>query len=277
MHKFVFIPVGGLANRMRALASALTLARKSDCRLQVIWFQDWALHAPFHSLFQKIRVPDLALKEAAFSDCLYDRPRQRNLYFPRLFQQMRFRGCLYEKSITPLCKQNFDFTKWARQGDVYMASYTAFQEYSYDLLRKLFVPQPEIQQTIDRRCARFTARTIGVHIRRTDNTASIQQSPIELFYTAIDRELDAYPELSIYLATDSETVKQELKDRYGNRLFCAQKEADRSSTAGIQGGVADMYTLARTHKIFGSFQSSFSELASQLGNVPLEIVKKICK
>ena len=174
-----------------------------------------------------------------------------------------------------LIKQNFDFTKWARQGDVYMASYTAFQEYSYDLLRKLFVPQPEIQQTIDRRCARFTARTIGVHIRRTDNTASIQQSPIELFYTAIDRELDAHPELSIYLATDSETVKQELKDRYGNRLFCAQKEADRSSTAGIQDGVADMYTLARTHKIFGSFQSSFSELASQLGNVPLEIVKKI--
>ena len=275
MHKFVFIPVGGLANRMRALASALTLARKSDCRLQVIWFQDWALHAPFHSLFQEIRVPDLALKEAAFSDCLYDRPRQRNLYFPRLFQQMRFRGCLYEKSITPLCKQNFDFTKWARQGDVYMASYTAFQPYSYELLRRLFVPQPEIQRLIDRRCARFAeGRTIGVHIRRTDNTASIRQSPIELFFAAIDRELAQHPDLLIYLATDSESVKQEMNARYGERLICAEEEADRNSTAGIQGGVVDMYTLARTHKIYGSFQSSFSELAAQLGDVPLEIVKR---
>ena len=82
------------------------------------------------------------------------------------------------------------------------------------------------------------------------------------------------PDLSIYLATDSETVKQELKRRYGNRLLCAEEEADRSSTSGIQGGVADMYTLARTDKIFGSFQSSFSELASQLGNIPLVIVKK---
>lgn len=274
MHKFVFIPVGGLANRMRALTSALTLARKSDCRLQVIWFQDWALRAPFHALFQEIHEPDLALKEATWGDFVYDRPRQRNLYLPRFFQRICFKRCLYEKSITPLCKQNFDFTEWARQDRVYMASYTAFQSYSYDLLRKLFVPQPEIQHLIDRRCTHFTSRTIGVHIRRTDNTASIRQSPVELFFAAIDQELDACPDLSIYLATDSETVKQELKRRYGNRLLCAEEEADRSSTSGIQGGVADMYTLARTDKIFGSFQSSFSELASQLGNIPLVIVKK---
>ena len=211
-------------------------------------------------------------------DGVYDRPRRRNLYLPRLFQRMRFNGCLYEKSITPLCKQHFDFEAWARQGDVYMASYTAFHPYSYELLRRLFVPQPEIQRLIDRRCTRFAeGRTIGVHIRRTDNTASIRQSPIELFFAAIDRELAQHPDLLIYLATDSESVKQELNARYGERLICAEEEADRNSTAGIQGGVADMYTLARTHKIFGSFQSSFSELASQLGNVPLEIVKKNMK
>ena len=40
-----------------------------------------------------------------------------------------------------------------------------------------------------------------------------------------------------------------------------------------QEGVADMYTLARTQKIYGSFQSSFSNIAAQLGRVPLEILK----
>lgn len=274
MDKFVFVPVGGLANRMRAVASALTLARKTDRELRVVWFQDWALNAPFRSLFNHPRQPYFSIRDASFMDGVYDRPRRRNLYLPRLFQRMRFNGCLYEKSITPLCKQHFDFEAWARQGDVYMASYTAFQPYSYELLRQLFVPQPEIQRLIDHRCARFAeGRTIGVHIRRTDNTASIRQSPIELFFAAIDRELAQHPDLLIYLATDSESVKQELNARYGERLICAEEEADRNSTAGIQGGVVDMYTLARTHKIYGSFQSSFSELAAQLGDVPLEIVK----
>ena len=274
MDKFVFVPVGGLANRMRAVASALTLARKTDRELRVVWFQDWALNAPFRSLFNQPQQPHFSISDASFMDGVYDRPRRRNLYLPRLFQRMRFNGCLYEKSITPLCKQHFDFEAWARQGDVYMASYTAFQPYSYELLRRLFVPQPEIQRLIDRRCARFAeGRTIGVHIRRTDNTASIRQSPIELFFAAIDRELAQHPDLLIYLATDSESVKQELNARYGERLICAEEEADRNSTAGIQGGVVDMYTLARTHKIYGSFQSSFSELAAQLGDVPLEIVK----
>lgn len=81
-------------------------------------------------------------------------------------------------------------------------------------------------------------------------------------------------DVSIYLATDDESVKQELKKRYGKRLIYVKDKADHSSIAGIQGGIVDMYVLARTQKIFGSFHSSFSELAAQIGNIPLEIIKK---
>lgn len=275
MHKLLFIPVGGLANRMRAMASALTLARKTDSQLQVVWFQDWALHAPFHALFQPVILPHFTLKEASWLDYIsYDRPRKKNLYLPRLFQKLRFRSCLYEKVITPLCKQDFNFEAWIKQGSVYMASYTAFQNYSFELLRKLFIPKPELQQVINNRCKSFSNYTIGVHIRRTDNRASIEQSPLELFVTTIDRELAEHESLSIYLATDSESVKQEMRKRYGERLICADEKADRNSTSGIQGGIIDMYTLARTQKIYGSFQSSFSELAAQIGGIPLRIIRK---
>ena len=51
MGKITFVPVGGLANRMRAVASAVTLAAKSDSDLSIVWFQDWALNAPFSQLF----------------------------------------------------------------------------------------------------------------------------------------------------------------------------------------------------------------------------------
>lgn len=35
MNEITFVPVGGLANRMRAIASALTLAKQADSRLKV--------------------------------------------------------------------------------------------------------------------------------------------------------------------------------------------------------------------------------------------------
>lgn len=35
-----FVPAGGLANRMRAVASALTMARDAGRGLRVIWFKD---------------------------------------------------------------------------------------------------------------------------------------------------------------------------------------------------------------------------------------------
>ena len=275
MSNFIFIPVGGLANRMKAVASSFILAQQNQIETNVIWFQDWALHAPFNTLFEPIHSPNICIKEASLIDhIIYDRPRAKNLYIPRLFQYFIFRSCLYEKTIQDLKKQNFNFNNWIQKGHVYMASYLDFQEISTDILRQLFIPLPTIQARIDQLCQQFSPYTLGVHIRRTDNTASIEQSPIELFITAIDKEIDLNVDVSIYLATDDESVKLELQKRYGKRLIFAKDKADRSSITGIQGGIVNMYALARTQKILGSFHSSFSELAAQVGNIPLEIIKK---
>lgn len=275
MNKLFFVPVGGLANRMRAVASACTLARKVGIGVSVVWFKDWALNAPFNALFQPIQWKEMAIREATFYDYwVFDRPRKKNFFVPRFFQRILFDDSLYEKQITPLCKQHFDFEAWAKKGEVYLASYTAFQKYDYALLRKLFVPRQDIQEKITSYSQSFSDYSIGIHIRRTDNAASIQQSPTELFIAAIDREIEANPNVSIFLATDSEIVKKEMLSRYGNRVLTAKDEADRNSIAGIKGGIIDMFTLSKTNKIYGSFQSSFSELAAQIGNVPIEILKK---
>ena len=54
MGKITFVPVGGLANRMRAVASAVMLAGKTKSELSIIWFRDWALNAPFYQLFKPV-------------------------------------------------------------------------------------------------------------------------------------------------------------------------------------------------------------------------------
>ena len=70
--------------------------------------------------------------------------------------------------------------------------------------------------------------------------------------------------MAIYLATDSEEVKWEMKERYGDWIFCSGKKGTVDlRNKGV--GITDMYTLARTQKIYGSFQSSFSDMAAQIG------------
>lgn len=275
MNKLTFVPAGGLANRMRATAAAYTLACRVGSEMDAVWFCDWALNAPFHALFEPVGLEGMTLRDASWTDrVMLDRPRRKNFFIPRLFQRIMFRSALYEARITPLRRQNFDFEQWARQGNVYLASYTGFLPYDFALLRQLFVPLPEVERSIARFTKRFGSHTIGVHIRRTDNVDSIRQSPTELFIDAIDRELQANPATAIFLATDSEAIKDEMRRRYGERVLTATEEADRDSVEGIRGGIVDMFALSRTDKIYGSFQSSFSELASQIGGVELQILSK---
>lgn len=123
--KIKFVPAGGLANRMRAMASMVALAGEVQKELEVVWFRDWALHAPFKGLFEPCVIPFVQIKEARLMDLfLSDRPRKKNFWFPKYYQQWYFRHCLYEHQIDALRKGNFDFVKWASTSKrVYMASY----------------------------------------------------------------------------------------------------------------------------------------------------------
>ena len=66
-----------------------------------------------------------------------------------------------------------------------------------------------------------------------------------------------------------EGVKRELRDAFGGRVVTAAGPASRGSADGIRGGLADMYTLARTARIYASAGSSFSPMAARIGGVPL--------
>ena len=273
--KMIFVPAGGLANRIRAALSAIALAQHTGGDVEVLWFQDWALHAAFRDLFSPLSLPpNVRIKEASVCDLwVFDRPRRKNFHVLALFQKLIFDARLYEHQIDALRKGGFDFAEWAARGRTYLAAYLSFYPYPARLLHEVFRPVPEVQAVIDRRCAGFSPYTVGVHVRRTDNALSVEHSPLELFFARIDEELAAHDDLCVYLATDSEEVKQAMRRRYAGRVVCAESKADRSSVQGIREGMADLFTLARTRKVYGSFYSSFSELAAELGGIPLEVVR----
>ena len=161
--KMIFVPAGGLANRIRATLSAIALAGQTGIELKVIWFRDWALHAAFRDLFMPRRLPGkVRIVEASAVDLLvFDRPRQKNFRVPALFQKLLFRSCLYEHQIDALRTQSFDFEGWARrQGNVYMASYLPFYAYPDALLHEVFRPVPQIEEVIGKRISTFSAYTL---------------------------------------------------------------------------------------------------------------------
>ena len=47
------VPVGGLANRMRAIVSVLNACQKAGVKLKIVWFRNRELNAPFYPNFSK--------------------------------------------------------------------------------------------------------------------------------------------------------------------------------------------------------------------------------
>ena len=120
----------------------------------------------------------------------------------------------------------------------------------------------------------FPDKIIGVHIRRTDNVVAIKESSLDLFISKIRLDLARDPDMYFFLATDDPNVENELISLFKTRIICTNKKFTRSSRDGIIGAMVDLYCLAATTKIYGSYWSSFSSVAASIGNVPLQIVKR---
>lgn len=275
--KLMFVPAGGLGNRMRSMASVVTMMGELQKPVRIVWFRDAGLNAAFGSLFEPLRFSGVSFREARWMDLLtVDRPRPRNFHFPALYQRLVYRRRIYEYEVTPLRRMAFDFKGWASGEGRYLASYTGFYPYDPALLRMLFVPLPAIRAQIDERCAPFVSASavVGVHVRRTDHAEAIELSPLDAFYKQLDAEVVRHRDLLIYLATDDEEVKEAMGRRYPGKVISAPGKADRTTQTGIVDAVVEMYALSRTQRIYGSWQSSFSDLAAQLGQIPLTIVQR---
>lgn len=273
MKKLLLVPEGGLGNRMRAIAGAVALARRAGCELEVVWFQDPELCVPICSLFEGIDCNGVTVREATALDyLLHRRPRPRNLGIPQLMQRLRFKSRIYAPEAQDLITKHFDFVQWcSTEGKKYLHTYSRVVDTEPELMAELFVPAQRLMQRIDERCRDFGEYCVGVHVRRTDHDMAINASPLELFYEQMDAELNTHPEARFYLATDSDEVRKQMSERYGSRLIVANS-GDRNSRQGMDDALVEMYALARTNKILGSYKSTFSQIASELGRKPITVV-----
>ena len=269
----VFVPSGGLGNRLRAVASAYNLSVHTGVELRIYWFQDWALHAPFYSLFQP--TPLLRLIDGHWHEALcYDRPRKRNLFVPRAYQLLHFGQHIDEWQVTPLKQQGFDFEAWAQGRRSYMSCYQDFGSCPDSVYGQLFHPVKSIEDIIARNMSLLGDSPVGIHIRRTDNLQATRRSPTQLFVDRMRALINERPAQRFFLATDDEPTKQQLRRLFGPAIVTAESRAERGTVKGIQAAVAEMFTLARASCIYGTADSSFSVMASRIGGNRLHILEQ---
>lgn len=272
MSTITLVPFGGLGNRIRSIASAYYLCQCIGSNLKVIWFADRGLGARFNDIFIQPDDGTIDIIEATKRDFFVNGiPCVRNVWISSLFIKARYDAVMNEGKMRP--DSSFSFENWAKGRDVWWATCHRDIDYPSEVLASLFVPSSKIQCRVKEITSAFSENTIGVHIRRTDNHNSIRYSPDSLFFEQLNRQIERKPNTCIFLATDSDYTKALFAKKYGKRVVTSEKTADRSTVQGIEEALAEMYSLANTRLILGSYYSSFSEVASEIGGRELRILK----
>lgn len=288
--RLIINPIGGLANRMRAIASGISLMHALyrhtpqgaiPVELNFIWRKNWELNAEFADIFlmPTILQDRISYPSKLKYDFFYSIPRKKNLYISAI-TNLRHGLALYSLHDSYHRRFHADtdgkillatvLNALNKGQSCFLQSGTIFYPFADDTYINLFKPTDEIRRQSDLRVKALGSNKIGLHIRRSDNIESIKYSPDYLFIDKVTDILQRNPATRFYLATDDALIKLKFTRIFGDRIISSDAPAYRNSVDGIKEAAIELFTLAGTDKIFGSYYSSFSEAAAMLGQKPFE-------
>jgi hypothetical protein len=272
----IVIPSEGLSNRLRVIATASKLARNSNKKILVYWEANSNLNATYQDLFEDTgtAITQPPLKYRIWLKMIRQSLRLR--FVSKIYLDFFRFDFIYLDSMIRLVKdgqlnlqQEIDKSK-----EVFFCSCEEFEYFDASDYQS-FLPKKKLKENIDLLSNKFNAKTIGIHIRSTDNEWSKKNSPFHLFINKIEEEIAIDESVNFFVSTDNEAYQKELLNRFGeNRIFIHQKEFRRDTKKGIEDAVIDIFCLSKTTKIYGSYWSSFSEVASRIGNIPITFLTK---
>ncbi len=277
MQKTIIVePHGGLANRMRVIASSIWLGSLTNRKLKLIWNVNSGLNCPIEELFMPIKDVDVINKHIVYRLLVFNQPRDSFKHkilglVKKLITKQYF--LIQDADIQRVHKDKNELCALVNsKKDIFMHTCEEISHKTHEY-KRLFIPITEIQHKIDEYCKGFNNKTIGLHIRRTDNKISIINSPIELFIKRIQEDLEKDSGCNYYLSTDDPDTESQLKTLFGPNIITRPKDYSRFSKTGVKDAVVDLFCLSNTSKIYGSYWSSFSEIASRINGIQIEKLK----
>lgn len=275
--KIVLYPNGGLGNRMRAVDSAINLllnrtsqtAGKTSDSLTVVWNKDSEMICGWNDVF----LPVEFIKDRDINKYMRFVLRHHNnvvlSLFLRLLQKLHV-FCLldiYDGSIDYGNYYNDNYLVLVIRSCIAFCPNKRFHTEVFEVKDK---------DRLNRELSKVDDNTIGVHVRRTDNTLSVQHSPIELFEKRMEEEMERNHDTRFYLCSDDESVKRYFRsEKWGSLVKMPCDTLDRNSIEGVVQAACEMQALAHCKKIYGSYWSSFGGVAARMGNIKNIIVSDI--
>ncbi|MDP4276805.1 MAG: hypothetical protein Q8914_04135 [Bacteroidota bacterium] len=260
------VPIGGLCNRMRAMASGVSMAEHLDGTITVCWEKNKDCLADFGELFLPVDIERVNVKSFGRSDWYLRFSRKRNLYVPGLVRSM-----LFDSQLTGTAER-FDDAVYEQVKGQKIYAISGYSLTRHFPLTELFRPVPELQTRINWLKSQFDSHVIGIHIRRGDNLQSIKRNSVDDYVRFMETELIERPKTRFYLATDSPEIKQQLTARFLDRIIAIDAVLDRNALQGMKDAVVDLWCLASCNRLAGSYYSSYSELAAEMGGIELTIL-----
>lgn len=250
----VLYPDGGICNRLRAIASARRLCKLLKARCSVVW--NWG---NFNDYF--VKPGDLEIKKP---NC--DQSEVQICHFP-----MNLNG--------------------NRTVDVSVKSVDLISGYVFWGSHEEEVKLGDIKQYLPLLAPRLLARvktfsrnnfknTVGFHMRRTDNTKCIENSPDDLFIQKGHQVVSGGG--TIFLATDNIATEFKMKRIFGDsivtyprRQVLNERWPREFDPTAMEDDLMDLFLLVEAQYIIGSYWSSYSGLAILLNGSKQSIKLRI--
>lgn len=263
MNTIYIEPEGGLCNRMRSIVSAYSYARDNNYEMVIIWPRKEELNCKFQELFNPIYLNNKKVKvinlpyvgpgivnkgHNTISEIVKNKYKRKcNIYFDQLID-CSVNNSFYIKS----------FEEWYKNNNTY----------------NIFSLNKKINEKLNNFKKQFSPSMVGVHIRRTDNIISINSSPTELYIKKMTEMLNENKARKFFLASDDENEINKLKTVFGNEMILSQSNIDRrrNNSNGIKDALLDLYLLANTELIIGSYYSSFTDVAAAINQKQLIVI-----
>lgn len=255
----------GLGNRLRGLVSAMRLCKLLNRKLLLYWENNQYLGCNFNDLFENKfeEITKEELKEI----------KKKNSFVYRDILEEDFKK--YDYVILDTWKFVFlpneierDFNKTYSSNDGSNIDFE-FERIPIGQREKIInnlnelIPTKRIRGIIeDFNVSNNLKDCIGLHIRRGDNKFTVdgreKVSSDELFI----EKIKSMPNERFLLCTDGIEIENKLKELFKERIIVYPKgNRKRSKSESVQEALIDMILLSKTKKIFGSYLSTFTELA----------------
>lgn len=269
------VPLGGVAKRIRTIASFVQAARYCERRLEVIWFSDDTLPCPSDRLFTlapKLAQADISIRQATWRDYFLNLPPlPANLYTSFPFVLTR-----YDQTFTPAKTQSMlrehKNHLWELLEDwkqsLLIATTVALQNSPgmYNLLE----PSVEVRNIQRSRMSGWGENVVGVHINRNTHGATYRECPTELIIDRMQEMIEQDASVQFFIATTSKDERERLATIFRKRIFAPYTTADPHSVRGAIEGYGELLALSQSRLILSTKNSSFSAVAAEIGQAPIE-------